>query len=218
MVTDGKTSDAGMPLPPLPSPHFSDVCVRLASNSPRRRELLGMILPGFAIAEKRDIEETYPPTLAPEEVPAYLSRLKADAYADTLRPGELIITADTVVILDGRILGKPAGHDEAVAMLRSLSGRTHTVVTGVTLTALDGKRRDTFSVSTDVTFGELADEEIDLYVERFRPFDKAGAYGIQEWVGAAAIKRIEGSFYNVMGLPLHALYMRLRDFYQAEMS
>ena len=184
-------------LPPQPAPCYSNVKVLLASNSPRRRELLGMIMPEFGVAASRNIDETYPSTMAAEDVPAYLSKLKASAYASDLEANELIITADTVVICDGHIMGKPKDCDEAVAMLRTLAGRTHMVVT----------------VSTEVTFGPLQDEEISAYVERFRPLDKAGAYGIQEWIGAAAITGIKGSFYNVMGLPLNALYNHLRDFF-----
>ena len=200
-------------LPPQPAPCYSNVKVLLASNSPRRRELLGMIMPEFGVAASRNIDETYPSTLAAEDVPAYLSKLKASAYASDLEANELIITADTVVICDGHIMGKPKDCDDAVAMLRTLAGRTHMVVTGVTLSSLSGRKSDTFSVSTEVTFGPLQDEEISAYVERFRPLDKAGAYGIQEWIGAAAITGIKGSFYNVMGLPLNALCNHLRDFF-----
>ncbi|MDE6207392.1 MAG: Maf family nucleotide pyrophosphatase [Muribaculaceae bacterium] len=200
-------------LPPLPSEAFRDVNIVLASNSPRRRELLSMIAPGFIIAPPRSIEEKYPSDLTPTEVPAYLSRLKSDAYADILTPGELLITADTVVIADGKILGKPHDADDAVSMLKTLRDATHTVVTGVTLRSLDGRRDVTFSESTQVTFGHLSDAEIQRYVELYRPFDKAGAYGIQEWIGASAICGISGCFYNVMGLPLHALYGHLKEFY-----
>lgn len=200
-------------LPPLPSATFDGIKIMLASNSPRRRELLGMIVPEFTIAPSRDIDEAYPSDLAPEKVPEYLSRLKADAYADMLSADTLVVTADTVVILNDRILGKPKGCDDAVAMLLALSEREHTVVTGVTLSSLGGRRTDTFSVKTRVKFAEIVDKEIAEYVTRYEPYDKAGAYGIQEWIGAAAIEGIEGSFYNVMGLPLHALYMHLKHFY-----
>lgn len=210
-------------VPPLPSPAFAGKTVMLASNSPRRRELLGLILPAFTIAPRRDIDEAYPADLAPADVPAYLSRLKADAYADLLTPDTLLITADTVVISEAsepsefsessKILGKPHSEAEACAMLRSLAGRTHTVVTGVTLRSGSGRRDETFSETTRVTFGPLTDSEIAQYVARYRPLDKAGAYGIQEWLGAAAIARIDGCFYNVMGLPLHALYRHLTDYF-----
>lgn len=200
-------------LPPLPSPTLRSKSILLASNSPRRRELLGMILPAFDIVTSKNVKETYPADLAPAEVPAYLSRLKAEAYKDILQPDGLIVTADTVVILDGRILGKPKDAREAEQMLARLQGNTHTVVTGVTLTSLEGLGQDTFSVATDVTFGPLSAEEISTYVELYRPMDKAGGYGIQEWVGGAAIERINGCFYNVMGLPLHALYQHLKEFF-----
>lgn len=202
-------------LPPLPAPEYSDINILLASNSPRRRELLAMIIPTFDIASTRDIDETFPVDLPAESVPAYLSRLKSDAYADLLQPDELIITADTVVILDGKILGKPKDEAEACRMIHSLQNRTHTVVTGVTLRSLGGKKVDTFSETTQVSFGPLTDAEIDCYVNRYRPLDKAGAYGIQEWIGAAAISRIDGCFYNVMGLPLHTLYTHLNAFFKA---
>ncbi|MCH5220767.1 MAG: septum formation protein Maf [Muribaculaceae bacterium] len=204
----------GRLVPPLPAPQYSDVDILLASNSPRRRELLGLIVPHFEVAPSKEIEESYPPTIAPDDVPAFLSQLKASAYKSDIKAGQLLITADTVVILDGKIMGKPQGCDEAIEMVRALAGRTHTVVTGVTLSSLSGKRNDTFSEKTDVTFAELTDEEIEQYVLRFKPYDKAGAYGIQEWVGAAAIQGIAGCFYNVMGLPLHALYTHLKEFFR----
>ncbi|MEZ3577889.1 MAG: Maf family nucleotide pyrophosphatase [Muribaculaceae bacterium] len=201
-------------LPPLPSEAYAGVNVLLASNSPRRRELLGLILPSFEIATPRDVDEVYPPDMAAADVPAYLSQLKAKAYADLLAPGELIITADTIVIADGAIMGKPHDEAEAAKMLHKLENATHTVVTGVTLMSLDGAKNDTFSETTLVTFGPLTDDEITRYVARYRPLDKAGAYGIQEWIGAAAIARVDGCFYNVMGLPLHSLYTHLKNFYR----
>lgn len=201
--------------PPLPSPDLRNIRILLASNSPRRRELLCLILPQFEIAPSRLAKEEYPATLAAESVPAFLSQQKAEAYAPFLQPDEIIITADTVVILDGKILGKPHSHADAVAMLSALSGSIHTVVTGVTLTSLQGKRRDTFSVSTRVHFAPMGRENIEEYIERFKPFDKAGAYGIQEWIGAAFIEGIDGCYYNVMGLPLNALYNHLSTFMKA---
>lgn len=201
-------------VPPFPSPAYANVNVLLASNSPRRRELLGLIMPSFEIAVPRDVDEVYPGDMAAADVPAYLSQLKAKAYADLLAPGELIITADTIVISDGAIMGKPHSEAEAAQMLHKLENATHTVVTGVTLMSLDGAKNDTFSETTQVTFGPLTDDEIDRYISRYRPLDKAGAYGIQEWIGAAAIARIDGCFYNVMGLPLHSLYTHLKNFYK----
>ena len=188
----------------------SSTKILLASGSPRRRELLAMIAPGFAVAPCRDVDESYPSDIPAEKVAEYLSKVKADAYIDLLADDEIIITADTVVIIDGRILGKPAGRDDAVAMLRSLSGRRHKVVTGVTVTARD--RSISFDETTVVEFAPLSDDEIDAYVDTFRPYDKAGAYGIQEWIGAVGIKGIEGCYYNVMGLPVHTLYHRLKEF------
>lgn len=188
----------------------SSTKILLASGSPRRRELLAMIAPDFAVAPGRDVDESYPSDIPAEKVAEYLSKVKADAYIDLLADDEIIITADTVVIIDGRILGKPAGRDDAVAMLRSLSERRHKVVTGVTVTAKD--RSISFDETTVVEFAPLSDDEIDAYVDTFRPYDKAGAYGIQEWIGAVGIKGIEGCYYNVMGLPVHTLYHRLKEF------
>lgn len=188
----------------------SSTKILLASGSPRRRELLAMIAPDFAVAPGHDVDESYPSDIPAEKVAEYLSKVKADAYIDLLADDEIIITADTVVIIDGRILGKPAGRDDAVAMLRSLSGRRHKVVTGVTVTARD--RSISFDETTVVEFAQLSDDEIDAYVDTFRPYDKAGAYGIQEWIGAVGIKGIEGCYYNVMGLPVHTLYHRLKEF------
>lgn len=200
-------------LPPYPSAEYKGVKVLLASNSPRRRELLGMIVPTFEIAPSREIDETYPSTLSAVEVPAYLSKLKAAAYAEDLGDDEIIITADTVVVHDGNILGKPKDDAMAIEMLRSLSGKQHTVITGVTLTSKMGRQSDTFTETTRVTFSEMTETEIAEYVRIFRPLDKAGAYGIQEWGGAAGISGIDGCFYNVMGLPLHTLYTHLRSFF-----
>ncbi len=182
----------------------------LASQSPRRRELLtGCGLP-YVLAPKYECEETFPDRLAAEEVPVYLSHLKSDAFPAPLEPGDVLLTADTVVILDGRVLGKPRDRDDARDMLHTLSGRTHTVISGVTLrTAV---RRRTFSARSDVRFRPLSDEEIDYYLDNHRPYDKAGSYGIQEWIGYAAIERIDGSFYNVMGLPIQKVYTELEKF------
>lgn len=191
-------------------PKIFDFRVVLASQSPRRRELLQMLVPDLTIAAIKDVEETYPASLPAEQVPEYLSQLKAEAYKGDLADGEVLLTADTVVVLDGEILGKPIDEADAVAILRKLSGRTHTVVTGVTLTSLH--KSVSFSVHTDVDFDKLSDEVIKQYVSTFRPLDKAGAYGIQEWIGAVGIRGIRGSFYNVMGLPLHAVYDRMKEF------
>lgn len=200
-----------MPMPPLPSEACRGVGILLASASPRRHELLGMIVRDFVVVSGRNVDESYPAALAPEEVPAYLSRIKADAYADMLRDNEVLITADTIVIShDGKILGKPQSRSEAMDMLGRLSARTHTVVTGVSLSSVH--ERDTFSETTEVSFADLTPQEIESYVDIYRPFDKAGAYGIQEWIGAVGISGIKGCYYNVMGLPLHALYRHLKNF------
>lgn len=184
--------------------------VLLASNSPRRRELLGMIQPSFEMAHIREIDESYPPTLPSKKIPEYLSQLKANAYKDYINNNEIIVTADTVVICDDKVLGKPKTAEEAIDMLKMLRDRTHIVVTGVTI--LSDTSSTTFSEVTEVTFGHLSDEEISNYVDSFKPYDKAGGYGIQEWIGCVGITGIKGCFYNVMGLPLHALYQHLRNF------
>ncbi len=182
----------------------------LASQSPRRRELMnGCGLP-YAPAPPYECKEVYPDKLAAEEVPAYLSQLKSDAFPRPLAPDEILMTADTVVILDGRVLGKPRDRDDAFAMLRRLSGHSHTVVSGVTLRT--AARRRTFSARTEVWFRTLSDEEIVFYIDSYRPYDKAGSYGIQEWIGYAAIERIDGSFFNVMGLPIQRVYTELEKF------
>lgn len=183
--------------------------VLLASQSPRRRRLLGMIVPSFEIVHI-DADEVYPSSLSAVEVPAYLSRLKSEAYHCGLKSDELLITADTVVIHKGVILGKPCDEDDACRMLSSLTAEEHIVVTGVTLATAG--RRETFSETTYVRFGALSDRQIRDYVRTFAPLDKAGAYGIQEWIGAVAIEGIHGCFYNVMGLPLHALYKHILEF------
>lgn len=182
----------------------------LASQSPRRRELMtGCRLP-FTLAPKYDCNEIYPPEIPAEEVPLYLSQLKSRSYPEPLGPGDILLTADTVVVSDGKVLGKPGNRDEAVAMLRRLSGRRHRVVSGVTLRT--ARRSHSFQARSDVWFRPLTDEEIAYYLDNFRPYDKAGSYGIQEWIGYAAIERIEGSFYNVMGLPVQQLYVELEKF------
>ncbi|HEY9543391.1 Maf family nucleotide pyrophosphatase [Prevotella sp.] len=178
--------------------------VILASNSPRRKELLAGLDIEFKVKVKSDIDETYPHELAPEDVPLFLSKKKAAAYKADLQEGDLLITADTVVIIGNEILGKPANEEEARHMLSLLSGRTHLVTTGVCLTTTTGNRA--FSVTTKVTFKELTPSEINYYVSTYRPFDKAGAYGIQEWIGYIGVTNLEGSFYNVMGLPVQRIY------------
>ena len=222
----------------------------LASNSPRRRELLAGLGYPYEVRVLDGIDESYPDTLRGCEVAAYISRVKAEAYRATMAEDELVITADTIVCLDDRVLGKPADEAEAIAMLRSLSGRTHQVYTGVTLLTkrkeempespfLGPMRKEhrlrrlpvyrrqgvslasfgegeasstTFVSRSDVTFSSLTDEEIHHYVTHYRPMDKAGAYGIQEWIGYIGVERIEGSYFNVMGLPVQRLYTELKKY------
>jgi len=182
----------------------------LASHSPRRQQLLRDCGLDYTLIDRYEVEERYPAAMPPHDVPLYLSQLKSDAYPLPLGADEILLTADTVVVAAGEILGKPRDREAAVAMLRRLSGVRHFVVTGVTLRT--AQRRHSFSATTAVHFRQLTDEEIGYYVDRCRPFDKAGAYGIQEWIGYAAVERIEGSFYNVMGLPVQRLYVELDRF------
>ena len=182
----------------------------LASNSPRRRELLAGLGYPYEVRVLDGIDESYPDTLRGSEVASYISRVKADAYRNTMAEDELIITADTIVCLDDKVLGKPADEAEAMAMIRSLSGRNHQVYTGVTI--LTSEASSTFVSCTDVTFAALTEEEIQHYVVHYRPMDKAGAYGIQEWIGYIGVERIEGSYFNVMGLPVQRLYTELKKY------
>ena len=179
----------------------------LASNSPRRKELLKGLDIDFEVRVLPDIDESYPPDMLSEEVPIFIAEKKADAYLATLQKDELIITADTVVVLDGEIIEKPADKEDAIHILKRLSGRKHQVITAVVLMTADVRK--TFSVTSAVDFSELTDEEITYYVEHYQPYDKAGAYGIQEWIGYIGVRAIEGSFYNVMGLPIQRLYQEI---------
>lgn len=182
----------------------------LASNSPRRRELLAGLGYPYEVRVLDGIDESYPETLKGSDVAAYISRAKADAYRATMADDELVITADTIVCLDDRVLGKPVDEAEAVAMIRSLSGRNHQVYTGVTIVTTEAS--STFVSRTDVTFATLTEEEIRHYVTCCRPMDKAGAYGIQEWIGYIGVEHIEGSYFNVMGLPVQRLYTELKKY------
>lgn len=179
----------------------------LASNSPRRSELLSGLGFSFETRVLSGIDESWPDSLHGEEIPLYISRIKADAYRDSMAVDELIITADTIVYLDQRVLGKPHDTVHACSMLRLLSGKWHDVITGVTLTTVDYQK--SFSVTTRVKFAHLSDDEIKKYVDSCAPFDKAGAYGIQEWIGYIGVERIEGSYFNVVGLPVQRLYREL---------
>ena len=180
----------------------------LASNSPRRKELLSGLGIPFEVRVNGDIDESYPSDLPPEAIPLHISRTKAAAYLQTMSADELIITADTVVVASGEILGKPVDASDAHRMLRLLSGTTHQVITGVCLTTTD--HQVAFSVTTDVTFKDLSDEEIHYYIDHYRPYDKAGAYGIQEWIGYIGVTGLHGSYFNVMGLPIQRIYEELR--------
>ena len=180
----------------------------LASNSPRRRELLSGLNLEYTVRVLPDIDESYPDTLKGEEIPMYISREKAEAYRNSMAEDELIITADTVVCINEKVLGKPRTQEEAKEMLRGLSGKTHQVITGVCLMTCGLQR--TFSATTQVTFDVLTEDEIEFYVEKFRPLDKAGAYGVQEWIGFVGVSRLGGSYFNVMGLPVQRLYQELK--------
>ena len=179
----------------------------LASASPRRQQLMKDAGFTFEVWLK-NVEEKYPQELHWENVPEYLSKVKASAFREELKADEVLITADTVVCIHDRILGKPADRKEAISMLQELSGNRHLVVTGVSVTTRTEQL--SFSSRTDVFFKRLSNEEIEFYVDTYKPFDKAGAYGIQEWIGYIGIERIEGSVYNVMGLPIQKLYETLR--------
>ena len=180
----------------------------LASNSPRRRELLAGLGVKFRVETIKGLDETYDPAMPLNEVAAFLSQLKASAY--TLASGELIITADTIVLAGDEVMGKPADRDDAHRMLRKLSGCSHEVITGVTVATQE--KKVTFSNVTQVTFAAMTDEEIYHYIDTYAPFDKAGAYGIQEWIGYMGVTGINGCFYNVMGLPVNHLYTVLKEF------
>ena len=182
----------------------------LASQSPRRQWLLKELDVDFEIMENNDLEESYPPGLVKERIPEYLAELKALHIMPEVPADTLLITADTIVLLHGHVIGKPVGRDDAVSILKSLSGTVHEVITGVCLTSGDKKR--IFNASSLVWFSALSDDEIVYYIDKFQPFDKAGAYGIQEWIGYIGIEKIEGSYFNVMGLPIQKLYAELKKF------
>ncbi len=181
----------------------------LASASPRRQELLKQMEVPFTVKLK-EVEEICPSDLKGEEVTEYLASLKADAFSDELQPDELLITADTIVWHNDKVLGKPKTQDDAVRILRRLSGDTHQVITSVCLKSTS--KKIVFSEVTQVTFKHLSEDEISFYVDNYRPFDKAGSYGIQEWIGHIGILKIEGSYFNVMGLPTQQLYQHLKAF------
>ena len=182
----------------------------LASQSPRRQQLLSEAGLEYELSPRFECEEIFPNDLPASEVAEYLSRLKSEAYPQVLADGDILLTADTVVVAEERILGKPTDKDDAFAMLLMLSGREHEVITGVTLRST--KQTKSFSAHSKVRFRQLSDEEIAYYIETYSPMDKAGSYGIQEWIGYVGIEGIEGSFFNVMGLPIQRVWCELEKF------
>ena len=180
----------------------------LASNSPRRKELLSGLGVDYEVKTLPDVDESYPDGLSGEEIAKHISRGKAEAYRSLIQADELVITADTIVWLDGTVMGKPKDEEEAKDMLMRLSGKTHQVITGVCLTTASTQK--TFATVTDVTFATLTDEEVDYYVTRYQPMDKAGSYGVQEWIGFVGVENLSGSYFNVMGLPIQRLYTELK--------
>lgn len=182
----------------------------LASNSPRRKELLSGLDIKYEVNTLPDIDESYPAHLQGADIAVYIAREKADAYKDTMQDNVLLITADTIVLLEGELYGKPKNEEEATMMLRSLSGKTHEVITGVCITTKE--KQKAFFVSSEVRFAVLEDEEIEYYINKYKPFDKAGAYGVQEWIGYISVEYISGSYFNIMGLPVQRLYRELKQF------
>jgi len=182
----------------------------LASKSPRRQELLGQLDINFKVADIIDVDESYDESITAGDIPVHLSQKKAKAYLDSLKNNDLLITADTIVWLDDKALNKPKDRVEAIEMIKSLSGNSHKVYTGVTISSIN--KSQSFVSETKVFFKQLTDDEVAYYVDKYKPFDKAGAYGIQEWIGYIGITKIEGSYFNVMGLPVQQLYSELIEF------
>ena len=182
----------------------------LASNSPRRKELLQRLGLPFKVRTLFGVDESFPENLRGEEIALYIARKKAEAYKSSMSSNELLITADTIVCLDGVVMGKPYGAENAKTILRQLSGRVHQVITGVTV--LTQVKRESFAVTSHVKVANVTEDEIDYYVDNYLPFDKAGAYGIQEWFGLVAVEELRGSYFNVMGLPVQRLYTVLKQF------
>ncbi len=191
-------------------PNLEKYNIVLASNSPRRKELLTRLGLKFKVRTLLGLNESYPDTLAGADIAEYVAAGKAKAYLSTMGDNDLLIAADTIVCVDGRVLGKPKDNDESKKMLHLLSNRLHQVITGVAV--LTKERLETFSVTSHVKFSRLTDREIDYYVDNYLPFDKAGAYGVQEWIGLVAVEEIRGSYFNVMGLPVQRLYSCLKTF------
>ena len=182
----------------------------LASNSPRRKELLQRLGLPFKVRTLFGVDESFPENLRGEDIALYIARKKAEAYKSSMSSKELLITADTIVCLDGVVMGKPYGAENAKTILRQLSGRVHQVITG--LTVLTQVKQESFAVTSHVKFANVTEDEIDYYVDNYLPFDKAGAYGIQEWFGLVAVEELRGSYFNVMGLPVQRLYTVLKHF------
>ena len=189
---------------------LTNIKLILASNSPRRQSLMAEAGLEYELSVPAENEEEFPEDLYSGDVPAYLAKRKAESFEGQIEKNEIVITADTLVILDERVLGKPGNYKEAFEMLSALSGCKHKVITGVCIKSR--KKEVVFSDSTDVWFKKLSEKEIHYYIEEFKPYDKAGAYGIQEWIGYIGVERIEGSFFNVMGLPIHMVYSKLEKF------
>jgi len=183
----------------------------LASRSPRRQELMSELGLKFEIVT-RDYDESFPDGLSGNEIALYVAKAKASVFKNEVAENEIVIAADTIVWCNNEVLGKPVDKTDAIRILKEISGNTHEVITGVSL--LSSKKQITFSVATKVTFEVLSDEEIDYYIDNYNPYDKAGAYGIQEWIGITACSRIEGSYFNVVGLPVQRLYKELQEFAQ----
>ncbi len=183
--------------------------VILGSNSPRRKELLSGLDIAYEVKTLPDIDESYPDYLWKEEIPVYLSKLKADAYAEYMEDNTLLITADTIVWLNGKVYGKPVSERDASDMLNALSGKTHEVISGVCITSKE--KQKAFYATSEVKFASLDEEEIAYYIKKYKPFDKAGSYGVQEWIGYIGVESLKGSFYNVMGLPVRLLYKYLKE-------
>ncbi len=182
----------------------------LGSQSPRRNELLRGLDINFTVSTMPDIDESYPESLQGGDIPLFISFQKAEAFRSVLKENTLLITADTIVWLNNKVYGKPTDETDAISMLQDLSGHTHEVFTGVTLTTLN--KQKSFFVRTEVTFSSLSDKEILSYVKNYQPFDKAGSYGVQEWIGYIGVESISGSYFNVMGLPVQRLYRELLQF------
>ncbi len=182
----------------------------LASNSPRRNELLGGLGLEYSVRVLKDGDESYPDELKGSDVANYIALQKAEAFRSHIGPDDLVITADTIVCQGSEIFGKPTDREDALRMLKALSGKSHFVYTGVCLTS--NNHQVSFLAETEVFFCKLTDAEAEYYVDFYKPFDKAGAYGVQEWIGFVGVERIEGSYFNVMGLPVHQLYTELKRF------